>query len=160
MGPMASPVKTALRPEVTFAVTRGAARALMHRGFAVVMEVPLANGRRADILGVAENGSIVMVEVKSSREDFTADRKWTQYRPFCDAFYFAIAPDFPAEILPEDAGLFVADGFGGDLAREAPQHRLAPARRRAMMLRLMRLASVRLYRGLDPHAATGGTGLF
>jgi hypothetical protein len=66
--------------------------------------------------------------VKSSIEDFRADRKWADYGPYCDAFSFAVPPDFPREVLPEDAGLIVADGFGGAVLRPAP---LLPWRRAA-----------------------------
>lgn len=147
---------TGTRPEVTHAVTRGAARTLHARGFAVLAEVALANQRRADLFGIGRDGEIVIIEVKSSREDFMVDTKWPEYRAFCDALYFAVAPDFPRDLLPGDAGLLIADAFGGDIVQEAPRHRLAPARRKALTLRAARLASMRLCRLDDPEAAMPG----
>jgi len=131
-------------------LARGVCRALAHRGFATLLEVSLANGRRADVLGLGRNGEIVIVEVKSSVADFRADRKWPEYREFCDRLYFAVSDGFPRELIPEDCGLIIADGFGAAVLREAPSLALAPARRRAVLLRFAQLGAGRLRRLLDP----------
>ena len=46
-------------------------------------------------MALGPRGDLVIVEVKSSLEDFRADQKWREYQPYCDAFYFAVAPEFP-----------------------------------------------------------------
>jgi hypothetical protein len=61
---------------------------------AAVAEVALANGRRADVAGIAASGEIWIVEIKSSVEDFRTDGKWPEYREFCDRLFFAVAPLF------------------------------------------------------------------
>jgi len=131
------------RPETTAAVTRGAARLLTALGYAPLAEVTLPNGRRADLMALGRRGDIFIVEVKSSLEDFRTDQKWQEYGPYCDAFAFAVAPEFPREILPEEPGLIVADGFGGAVLREAPVQPLAGARRKALTLAFARLAALR-----------------
>ncbi len=88
------------RPQITLGVTRGAWRLLGALGVAVAPEVCLPNGRRADLMGLGPKGQIVIVEVKSGPEDFKADLKWREYQPYCDQFYFAVAPEFPQDILP------------------------------------------------------------
>ena len=135
---------------VTRAVTRGAARLFEDLGQAVLAEFRLANGRRADLAALAADGTIAIVEVKSGFPDFAADRKWEEYAPFCDRFYFAVPPAFPLERLPDGAvcGLVVADAWGAEILREPPVSRLAPARRKAMTLRFAITAARRL-RGLD-----------
>lgn len=137
--------------DVAAAITRGVRRMLSDRGVRSLTEVPLANGRRADVLGLAPDGTILVVEVKSSLPDFRSDRKWTGYLEFCDAFYFAVAADFPQEELPENCGLIVADAYGAEILREGPcAVRLSPARRKALMLRLALLGMQRLHRIEDP----------
>lgn len=131
------------RPETTLAVTRGARRLLRASGFAVLGELPLPNGRRADLVALAPDGALRIVEVKSSRADFQADRKWADYRDYCDRFYFAAPAELDVALFPDDAGLIVADAHGGMLAREAPVLRLAPASRRAMLVRFGALAAER-----------------
>jgi hypothetical protein len=131
------------RPQTTDAVTRGAGRLMAALGYAPLLEVNLPNGRRADIMALGPRGQIAIAEVKSSLEDFRTDRKWGEYLPYCDAFYFAVAPEFPREILPETPGLIVADGFGGAVLREAPAAPLAGARRKALTLAFARLAALR-----------------
>ena len=117
---------------------------------APVSEVSLASGRRADIAAVAESGEIWIVEIKSSIEDFRVDQKWPEYRDYCDRLFFAVAPAFPNEILPADTGLMIADRYGGEIVRAAPEHKLAGARRKAMTLRLVRTAAFRLQAAIDP----------
>jgi hypothetical protein len=131
-------------------LARGVGRALAQRGYATLTEVSLANGRRADVMGLGRAGELVIVEVKSSLHDFRSDAKWPEYREFCDRFYFAVAEDFPREAIPEDCGLIVADGFGGAVLREAPVLVLAAARRKAVTLRFALVSSERLRRLLDP----------
>jgi hypothetical protein len=117
---------------------------------APVTEVSLANGRRADIAAVAAGGEIWIVEIKSSIEDFRTDQKWPEYRGYCDRLFFAVAPAFPREILPPDTGLVIADRYGGEVVRAAPEHKLAGARRKAVMLRLVHTAAFRLQAAIDP----------
>jgi hypothetical protein len=131
------------RPETTGAVTRGAARLLVALGYAPLAEVGLPNGRRADLMALGPRGEIAVVEVKSSREDFLTDRKWGEYRPYCDLFFFAVAQDFPQILLPEEPGLMVADAFGGAVVREAQSVPLAGPRRKALTLAFARLAAMR-----------------
>jgi hypothetical protein len=134
---------TVSRPETTATVTRGAARLLTALGYAPLSEVTLPNGRRADLMALGPKGQIFIVEVKSGIEDFRVDLKWPEYRPYCDAFAFAVAPEFPREILPDAPGLIVADGFGGAILREATLEPLAGARRKALTLAFARLAAMR-----------------
>jgi len=140
---MESVVLVFSRPDTTSAVTRGAARLFVDLGYAPLLEVGLPNGRRADIMAIGPRGQIAIAEVKSSREDFLVDRKWGEYLPYCDAFFFAVGPDFPRAILPDEPGLIVADAFGGAVLRESPTTALAGARRKAVTLAFARLAAVR-----------------
>lgn len=133
----------AARPAVTAAVTQGAARLMADLGYAPLLEVCLPNGRRADVMALGPRGEIAICEVKSSVEDFRCDRKWGDYLPFCDAYYFAVAPEFPIDILPDEPGLIVADGFGGAVVRPATPSPLAPARRKALTLAFARLGAMR-----------------
>lgn len=137
---------------VPILLARGVCRALAQRGFATLTEFSLANGRRADVIGLGRGGELVIVEVKSSIADFRADGKWPEYREFCDRFYFAVAADFPGALIPEDCGLIVADPFGAAILRESPSLALPPARRRALTLNFALTGSGRLRRLLDPGA--------
>lgn len=131
-------------------VARGIRRAFGDLGYATVTELVLATGRRADVVGIDRRGEIVIVEIKTSLADLRADQKWPEYRDFCDALYFAVPPGFPDGAPPADAGLLVADGFAAAMLREAPRHRLVPARRREVTLRFALAASLRLGRLEDP----------
>lgn len=138
------------RPEETLLVTRGVKRHLTQLGFAVVEELPLASGRRADVVGLSPSGDIWIVEVKSSVEDFRVDQKWPFYRLHSDRLFFATSPRVPLDIFPADCGLILADAHGGEILREAPEHRLVAATRKAMTLRFARAAAVRLQMMVDP----------
>lgn len=125
-------------------VRHGVLRLFQRDGLAVVPELTLATGRRADLVAVGRKGEILIVEIKSSIEDFRIDRKWPEYRDFCDRLYFATHPDVPADIFPEDAGFLLSDGYGAEMLREAPEHRLAPHVRKSVMLAFSRAAAFRL----------------
>ena len=125
-------------------IWRGAAHRLIDADHAVLAELPLGNGRRADLVAIDRAAAITIVEVKSGRADFLADRKWQAYLGFCDRFYFADDRDFPLALLPAGEGLIVADRFAGAIVREAPLRPLNGARRKAMLLRFAHLAATRL----------------
>jgi hypothetical protein len=131
------------RPETTGAVTRGAARLLLELGYAPLAEVGLPNGRRADLMAIGPRGQILIVEVKSSLDDYRADLKWGDYAPFCDGLYFAVAPHFPRHVLPSGPGVMVADAFGGAVLIEPDLVPLAAARRKALTLSFARLGALR-----------------
>ena len=133
-------------------IARGVGRLLLQLGAAPLLELTLGSGHRADVAGLFPDGRIVLVEVKSSRADFQSDRKWRAYPDFADRFYFAVATGFPAEILPADEGLIVADRWGAEIVREARARPLAPARRKAVQLRFARTAALRLAGMRDPLA--------
>ena len=116
----------------------------------MIAELPLADGRRADLMALDAKGCITIVEVKSCLADFQSDRKWLFYRQWCDRFYFAIDMAFPEECIPYDCGLIVADRFGADALREPPEHKLDGARRKAVTLRFARCAAFRLQGQDDP----------
>ncbi len=137
-------------PERTFAVRRAASRLCRALGWAPLHEVALPNGRRADILALRQNGDFACIEVKSGATDFLSDAKWPEYRDFSDWLYFAVDADFPLGLLPGEVGVIVTAADEAEILREAPPHRLAPARRRALLHRFATLAACRLEAVIDP----------
>jgi hypothetical protein len=136
--------------ETALAIQRGVGRLFRQQAFAMVTELPLATGRRADVVGLGPAGEIWIVEIKSSIEDFRVDMKWPDYRLSCDRLLFATHAAVPLEIFPEDAGLILADSYGAEIMRRAPEHRLASATRKAMLLRFGQAAANRLHGLMDP----------
>lgn len=141
--------------ETALAIARGAGRLLLSLGFSCVAELPLASGRRADLVAVNAAGEIWILEIKSSVADFRADQKWMDYRLHCDRLFFATCQEVPCEIFPPDTGLIVADAFGASVVCEAPEHRLPAATRKSMLLAVARAASLRLQALGDPHGPYG-----
>ena len=137
----------------TGAIRLATARLCVLLGWAPLHEVSLPNGRRADILALRPDGGFVCIEVKSGLPDFLADRKWTEYRDYADALYFAVDADFPQDVLPPDTGIIVAAWGEAALTRTAPAHAIWPARRRALLQRFARLAASRLEALQDPGGA-------
>lgn len=132
------------------ALQRGVLRHLAALGLMGIPEFCLASGRRADITAIDLKGEITIVEIKSSVADFRADQKWPDYRLHCDRLFFAVTPDFPHEILPEEAGILVGDAFGAEMLRPAPFHPLPAATRKALLIRLARAGAGRLALLYDP----------
>lgn len=132
-------------------VQRGVMRLLRAQyDVACFAEVTLNNARRADLLGIGPKGEIWIVEIKSSLIDFQVDVKWPQYKDFCDRFFFAKPPELDPGIFPQSEGLIVADAHGAEILRMSPDTPLAPARRKAMMVKLARLGADRVHVLMDP----------
>ncbi len=136
--------------EAALFIARGTRRYLRALGFATVAEMPLRSGRRADLVALGGDGTLLIIEIKSSVADFRADGKWRDYRIHCDRLYFAVTAAMPQEIMPDDAGLIVADAYGAGLVRQAPEHRLSPATRRMVTLQFAQFAAHRLHVLSDP----------
>ena len=134
-------------------LARGVARALRTLDFACVEEFTLASGLRVDVMALGPKGEVWVIECKSGLADFRADRKWQGYLAFCDRFFWAVDEAFPAEALPEDTGLILADAWDAEILRMAPEAPLAPARRKVLTRSFARAAALRLQALRDPGPA-------
>ena len=134
-------------------LARGVCRHLMTHDFVTLEEFPPTAGLRVDVVALGPKGEIWVVECKSSRADFTSDRKWRGYLEWCDRYFWAVGPDFPAELLPEGTGVMRADPYDAEIVRMAPEAKLPPARRRALTHRFARHAAWRCLAARDPERA-------
>lgn len=118
----------------------------------------MRSGRRVDVMAVDASGGISIVEVKSDPADYHADGKWHEYLDFCDRFYFAVVPDFPRKILPDDprCGLILADQYDAAIVRDPELVKLNAARRKSLTLKLARTAARRLSILADPPPESRG----
>jgi hypothetical protein len=138
------------------AIQRGTARMLRQAGFASLFELPLANGRRADIMAIGRKGEVWIIEIKSSAADYLSDGKWPEYGDYCDRLYFAIPPEMDADLIDDTAGLILADAWGAEIMRD-PDHRpLSAARRKSVMLLFARAAALRMQSLADPYSTVDG----
>lgn len=140
-------------------VARGIARLFARNDIWCLSEVSLKNGRRADLMGIDAKGLVVIVEIKVARGDLLGDSKWPDYLDFCDRFFWGVPPALDRTPLesegyqPDETGVIVADGYDAEIVRQAALTRLAPARRKAQVERLARLAMRRHTALIDPHCA-------
>lgn len=131
-------------------LARGVCRHLAEHGFVTVEEVVPCRGLRVDVMALGPKGEIWVVECKSSRADFMSDSKWQGYLDWTDRFFWAVDADFPTELLPDETGLIIADGYGGEMIRMGNESRLAPARRKVMVQKFATQAARRLQMLRDP----------
>lgn len=147
-------------PPIAAEVARGVIRLFSRHDLFAMCEVPLPNGRRADLMAIGPKGELTIVEIKVAKADLLGDQKWTDYLDYCDRFFWAVpqmlAPLLDdARFLPESAGLLVADRYDAAVVREASTSLLAPARRKAETLRFARRAARRLSTAVDPSLDQG-----
>ena len=133
-------------------LARGVCRHLVTHGFAVVEEFSPERGKRLDVMALGPKGQLWVIECKSSRADFTSDGKWEGYLEWGDRYFWAVDQDFPTDLLPEDTGLIVADGYDAEILRMGPENKLAGARRNAVIRRFATHAARRLHALRDPDA--------
>jgi hypothetical protein len=143
-------------------VLRGTCRWLLRAGISPLAEVPLAGGRRADIMGIDPAGQLTIVEIKVSLADLRGDRKWPDYLDHCDRFFWAVPAGLPLDDLhtpafrPDVTGLIVADRYDAEQLRAAPHRPLNAARRRAITVALACRAANRWLGLVDPDSALLG----
>ncbi len=141
-------IQTALMPGQLLA--RGVSRHLRAHDFVSVEELVPTSGLRVDVMALGPKGEVWIVECKSSRADFQSDHKWQGYLEWCDRFFWAVDNDFPTELLPDDTGLILADGYDAQIIRMGAEAKLAPARRKVMVQKFARHAAVRAQAARDP----------
>jgi hypothetical protein len=127
------------------AVRRGVQTLLTQMGAAHVPELTLASGRRADLTAIFKNGTIWIIEIKSSVEDIRSDHKWPDYFDYCDQLFFATLDDVPQSLFPDEAGFILADSLGAAIIEDCPLQKLNAARRKAITLRFAQFAANRLH---------------
>ena len=118
--------------------------------FVTVEELVPTSGLRVDVMGLGPKGEVWVIECKSSRADYMSDHKWQGYLEWCDRFFWAVDADFPTELLPQETGLIIADGYGGEIIRMGPERKLPAARRKVMVQKFARHAALRLQSFRDP----------
>ena len=133
-------------------LARGVCRHLRSHDFMTIEEFTPERGKRVDVMALGPKGEIWVIECKSSRADFTSDSKWDGYLEWCDRYFWAVDDGFPTEMLPPETGLIIADAFDAEILRYGPETKLAAARRKALTLRVARLAAMRLQGMRDPMA--------
>ena len=138
-------------------VARSVCRLFDRLGHVGMTEFVLKSGRRADVMALGPGGELTIVEIKSCLADFRADGKWREYLEFCERYYFAVPRGFPLEVLPEDQGLILADGYDAEILRKATHRPIAAARRKSVTLRFAQVAARRLRLLLDPQGLDPGT---
>ncbi|NJC34969.1 hypothetical protein GGR88_002483 [Sphingomonas jejuensis] len=158
----ARPLTDDAAPLTAADVARGTSRLLLRHDLVAMPEVPLPNGRRADLMAVCSRGTIVIVEIKVSRADLLGDGKWPDYLDYCDRFYWAVPGGFDLSLFEREGlcdgacGLIVADRYDAAIVREPAVRPLAAARRKAEVLRFGRRAARRLLGAGDPDCESAG----
>ena len=123
-------------------ITDAIARFYYGQGDGVLREFKLKIRRRVDLVIINEKGWIIIIEIKSSPEDFLSDKKWGEYIDWADQFYFGVAHNFPIGILPKEHGIITTDGFDVYQAQPSPVSKLNGSRRNNL-IRKMAKASMR-----------------
>ena len=142
-------------PPIAAEVARGVTRLFCRQDLFAVCEMPLPNGRRADLMAIDRSGGLTIVEIKVAKADLLGDGKWRDYLDYCDRFFWAVPPVLARILdeeryLPSEAGLIVADRYDAAVIRDAVHRPRAPARRKAELLHFARRAARRLAAQVDP----------
>jgi hypothetical protein len=131
-------------------LARGVCRHLASLDFVTVEELVPCPGLRVDVMALGPKGEVWIIECKSGRADFQSDQKWQGYLEWCDRYFWAVDEAFPTELLPEETGLVIADGYDAEILRMGPETKLAPARRKVMVQKFARHAAMRWHAARDP----------
>jgi len=131
-------------------LARGVCRHLASHDFVTVEELVPSSGLRVDVMALGPKGEVWIIECKSSRVDFQSDTKWQGYLEWCDRYFWAVDDVFLTDLLPENSGLIIADGYDAEIIRMPDENKLAPARRKVMVQKFARHAARRWHAARDP----------
>src|SRR4051812_27198699 len=136
-------------PPIAAEVARGVTRLLCRQDLFAVCEMPLPNGRRADLMAIDPKGGLTIIEIKVAKADLIGDGKWLDYLDYCDRFYWAVPPQLARLLeeeryLPAEAALIFAERYDAGVVRDAVHRPLAPGPRQAGLVRFAPPAAPRL----------------
>ena len=131
-------------------ISRGVMRHFAQIGLSSLSEFSPTRGLRVDIVALGPSDEIWIVECKSGKNDFKSDNKWHNYLDWCDRYFWAVAAEFPIDILPSDTGLIIADPYDASILREAPLNKISVARRKKLIKSIAKSACNRLLVHTDP----------
>ena len=131
-------------------ISRGVMRHFAQIGLSSLSEFSPTRGLRVDIVALGPSDEIWIVECKSGKNDFKSDNKWHNYLDWCDRYFWAVAAEFPIDILPCDTGLIIADPYDASILREAPLNKVSVARRKKLIKSIAKSACNRLLVHIDP----------
>ena len=125
-------------------ITDAIARSYHEQGDGVLRELKLKNRRRVDLVITNDKGWIIIIEIKSSPEDFLSDKKWSEYIEWADQFYFGVAHNFPIGILPKEHGIITTDGFDVYQAQPSPVQKINGSRRNNLIRKIAKASMRRI----------------
>ena len=131
-------------------ISRGVMRHFAQIGLSSLSEFSPTRGLRVDIVALGPSDEIWIVECKSGKNDFKSDNKWHNYLDWCYRYFWAVAAEFPIDILPSDTGLIIADPYDASILREAPLNKISVARRKKLIKSIAKSACNRLLVHTDP----------
>ena len=131
-------------------ISRGVMRHFAQIGLSSLSEFSPTRGLRVDIVALGPSDEIWIVECKSGKNDFKSDNKWHNYLDWCDRYFWAVAAEFPIDILPSDTGLIIADPYDASILREASLNKVSVARRKKLIKSIAKSACNRLLHHTDP----------
>ncbi len=80
---------------------------LISKGYKVITEFALPNKKRVDIIGINSKKKIVIIEVKSNKNNFKNDNKWKKYLKYCNYFYFSCSEEIKNIKFPRNVGFIL-----------------------------------------------------
>lgn len=87
------------RSEIASRLTRMVVMHWVKQGYSCFVQQGLnRRGKlRADVVAMNLHGRVIVTEVKSCKQDFVTDKKWSKYLEYCNAFYFACPQDYTSD---------------------------------------------------------------
>src|SRR5207237_9235402 len=85
-------------PPIAAEVARGVTRLFCRQDLFAVCEMPLPNGRRADLMAIDGKGGLTIVAIKVAKADLIGDGKWFDYLEDSDRFFWAVPTNLARHI--------------------------------------------------------------
>ena len=123
---------------------------LISKGFKIITEFALPNKKRVDIIGINTKKEIVIVEVKSNKNNFKNDNKLKKYLKYCNYFYFSCNEEIKDICISKKVGIILYNSKNIEISRYSKYRKLSELIKNKIIYNFALSAASKFHRLVDP----------
>ena len=123
---------------------------LVSKGYKIITEFALPNKKRVDIIGINSKKKIIIVEVKSNKNNFKNDIKWKKYLKYCNYFYFSCNEEMKNVNFSKKIGIILYNSKEIKIFKNAKYKKLSKITKNKIIYNFALSAASKFHRLIDP----------
>ena len=123
---------------------------LVSKGYKIITEFALPNKKRVDIIGINSKKKIIIVEVKSNKNNFKNDIKWKKYLKYCNYFYFSCNEEMKNVNFSKKIGIILYNSKEIKIFKKSKYKKLSKITKNKIIYNFALSAASKFHRLIDP----------